>query len=141
VPFTLRVRVAPEDVDELNHVNNLVYLRWVQDAAVAHSDAVGLGLNAYLERKAAFVIRRHEIDYLRPALAGDEVDVQTQVAAVGPATAERRTEIRRASDGAVLARAMTLWAYMDLSNGRPVRIPADINARFPLEPYEEPKKK
>lgn len=137
MPHTVRFRVEPGDVDELQHVNNLVYLRWVQDVAVAHSAAVGLGLQTYLDRGASFVVRRHEIDYLRPALKDDEVDATTQVIAVTPATAERFTTIRRLSDGALLARANTLWAFVDLTNGRPVRIPEDIRARFPLEPLEE----
>ncbi len=134
MPYVLRIPVSPSDIDELAHVGNVVYLRWVQEAAMAHSRAVGLGLDHYLARGAAFVVTRHEIDYLRPALAGDEVEVETRVAAITTATSERRTAIRRARDGELLARAVTRWAYVDLATGRPARIPEDVRARFPVEP-------
>ena len=137
MPYILRLKVAASDLDELKHVNNLVYLRWVQDAAVAHSAAVGLGMDWYLERGEIFVVRRHEIDYLRAAVEGDEVEVLTQVSETGPATAVRRTGIRRARDGEVLARAVTLWAYANLSTGRPVRIPDEVRNRFEIEPVPE----
>lgn len=136
MPFTLRLRVSPQDLDELQHVSNLVYVRWVQDVAVAHSASVGLGMEWYLERGTAFVVRRHEIDYLRSAVLDDDVEVQTQVAALSPVTAERHTEIRRARDGQVLAKAVTTWAFVELATGRPTRIPEEVKSRFPLEPVE-----
>ena len=136
MPYHLRVRVLPADIDELDHANNQVYLRWVQDAALAHSSSLGLGYPEYLARGAAFVVRRHEIDYLRPAVEGDELDVATRVAALGSATSERRTVIRRAGDGALIARAVTRWAFIDLRRGRPTRIPDDIRDRYPLEPID-----
>lgn len=135
VPYNLRLKVDPRDIDELRHVNNLVYLRWVQEAAVAHSAALGMGMPEYLRLGAAFVVRRHEIDYLRPAKVGDEVDVETWVVAFSSVTSERRTTIRRA-DGEVLARAITRWAFIDLASGRPAPIPAEVRQRFPLEPPE-----
>lgn len=136
MPFTIRVRVEAPDLDELEHANNQVYLRWVQEAAVAHSEAVGLGMAEYRRRGAVFVVMRHEIDYLRPALPGDELDVGTRVCAAGPATAERYTTIHRVSGGELLARAMTRWAFVDLRSRRPARIPEDVRALFPIEPAE-----
>jgi len=137
VPFVLRIDVAPSDIDELGHVGNVVYLRWVQDAAIAHWCAVGLERSDYLARKAAFVVTRHEIDYLRPAVPGDAVEVETRVCAVTVVTSMRRTAIRRARDGELLAQAVTRWAYIDLASGRPARIPEDVRARFPVEPGEK----
>lgn len=134
MPFTLRLRVEPADLDELRHVNNLVYVRWVQEAAAAHSAAVGLGLEAYLQSGVAFVVRRHEIDYLRPALGGDEVEVETRVAAATLTTAERHTLIRRGGDGQVLVRALTHWAFITTATGRPTRIPEEVRQRFLIEP-------
>lgn len=138
MPYVLRIAVAPADIDELNHVGNVVYLRWVQEAAMAHSVAVGLGMDEYLARGAAFVVTRHEIDYLRPAVAGDQVEVETRVCAITTATSERRTAVRRARDGELLARAVTRWAYVELASGRPARIPPDVRARFPIDPILEP---
>ena len=134
MPYLLAVTVAPEDIDALDHASNLVYLRWVQDAATAHSAAVGLGLAEYRSAGRVFVVRRHTIDYLRPALLGERLEVETRVTALGAASSERQTEIRRAGDAAVLARAVTGWAYIDLACGRPVRIPDDVRERFMLDP-------
>jgi acyl-CoA thioester hydrolase len=132
MPFLLRVRAAPGDIDGLGHVSNLVYLRWVLDAALAHSTARGLDEAAYKARGQGWVVRRHEIDYLRAALEGDDLIVETRVATVSAASSTRRTRILR--DGEVLARAATDWAYVDYRTGRPVRIPDDVKARFELEP-------
>jgi acyl-CoA thioester hydrolase len=134
VPFILPVTVHEGEIDELDHVNNLVYVKWIQEAAVAHSDALGLGLAAYLARGQAFVVRRHQIDYLRSALVGEAIEVETRVTHLGPATSTRQTEIRRAGTGEHVARAITGWAYIDLARGRPVRIPDDIKQRFPDDP-------
>jgi acyl-CoA thioester hydrolase len=123
LPFSIRLQVAPQELDELQHVSNVVYVRWIQDVAVAHSEAAGLSLAAYKQLGAVFVVRRHEVDYLCPALAGDEVEAETRVVAMSPVTATRKTFIRRVVDGQVLAQAETQWAYVSTSTGRPVRIP------------------
>lgn len=134
MPFSIRLRVAPQDLDELQHVSNVVYVRWLQDVAVAHSESVGLSLEAYRQLGAVFVVRRHEVDYLRPALAGDEVEVETRVVAMSPVTTTRQNFIRRVADGQVLVQAQTQWAYVSTSTGRPVRIPPEVLQRFTLEP-------
>jgi acyl-CoA thioester hydrolase len=134
VPHRLLVEVRPEDIDELGHASNLVYLRWVVEAALAHSTALGLGQSAYLARGEVWVVRSHHIEYLRPALVGERLSVETQVASMAAASSVRRTRILRASDGAELCRASTDWVFLDLGRGRPRRIPEDIRSRFPLEP-------
>jgi acyl-CoA thioester hydrolase len=132
MPFLYAVTVAPADIDHLGHANNLVYLRWVQEAARAHSSACGLTREAYLARGEAFVVRRHEIDYLKPAFAGDRIVVETRVAEMGRASSQRKTRILR--DGELLAAAATDWAYIDLQRGRATRIPEEVKSRFPVEP-------
>jgi len=134
VPYQHLVEVRPGDIDELGHAGNLVYLRWVLEAALAHSTAVGLDQAAYLARREVWVVRSHQIEYLRPALAGERLAVETRVATMGAASSVRRTRIVRASDGAELCRASTDWAFLDLDRGRPRRIPDDIRSRFPIEP-------
>jgi acyl-CoA thioester hydrolase len=134
MPFHHPVAVQAADIDELEHASNLVYLRWVQEAAVAHSASLGLDGAAYRARGQSFVVRRHEIDYLRPALLGEQLLVETRVATMSAASSLRRTRILRAADGAELCRAVTDWAYIDLARARAVRIPADVRGRFPLEP-------
>lgn len=132
----LSVTVTPGDIDEFAHVNNLVYVKWIQDVAIAHSTALGLGYAQYLERRQAFIVRRHEVDYLRPVLVGEAIDVETRITHIGLASSTRQTEIRRAATGELVAQALTGWAYVDLVRGRPLRIPDDIRRCFPLdEPF------
>jgi acyl-CoA thioester hydrolase len=133
MPHVLQLQVLPDDIDELGHASNLVYLRWVLEAAKAHSAAVGLGPEDYLARGQVFVVRRHEIEYFRAAMLGDALDVDTRVTQFLAATSERQTTIRRAADGTVLACARTRWAFVAHATGRPMRIPDDIQALLPAE--------
>lgn len=132
MPFVLPVLVTVADIDNLGHASNLVYLRWVQDAALAHSTALGFPESAYMARGQAWVVRSHRIEYLRPALEGDVLRVETRVANMKVANSERLTQIFR--DAELLCRAETDWVYIDLLRARPVRIPVDVKAIFPLEP-------
>lgn len=123
--FELRRRVERADLDEREHVNNVVYVRWVQDAAAAHWTTLAPP-GAVAE--TAWVALRHEIDYLKPAVLDDEVVIATWVGVAEGLSFERFTEIRRA-DGRVLARARTLWCPVDARTGKPQRVNADIRAR------------
>jgi len=137
MPFTYPLTVQPADIDNLGHVSNLVYLRWVQEAAIAHSTALGFPEAAYLARGEAWVVRRHELEYLRPALPGELLRIETRVATMSAASSVRKTRVLRASDGTVLCKAATDWVYIDLARARPKRVPAEISACFPLEPDED----
>ena len=134
MPYSTRFPVTPDDIDELGHVNHVVYVRWVQDVAIAHSKAVGLGTEFYLARLQAFVVQRIELQYFAPAFVGEELEIETRVVAMRAASSERRTRIRRVSDGALLVTAVATWAYVGRATGRPVRIPDEVRARFVLEP-------
>jgi len=134
MPYSIDLAVQPDDIDELGHASNLAYLRWVIDAARAHSAHVGMSQTAYLARRQAFVVRRHEIDYLRAAGPGELLKAETRVASWGAASSTRRTRILRAADGVVLARCTTDWAYFDLDRQRVIRIPEDVRACYALEP-------
>lgn len=124
------VTAGPGDIDDLEHVSNLVYVRWVQEVAQAHSTAVGWDHPEYRALGAVFVVRRHEIDYVAPVLLGEEVELVTWIAWWKGVSSERRTEVRRLRDGAVVARAVTRWAFIDFATGRPRRIPDEIRAAF-----------
>ncbi|MDD9944989.1 MAG: thioesterase family protein [Myxococcales bacterium] len=127
--------VAPEaDVDELGHISNVAYVRWLQDVATAHSDAVGFPTARYQGLGSIFVVRRHEIDYLRAAFAGDDLELTTHVAWFRGATSERRTRIVRCRDGLELVRAATLWAFVAIDSGRPRRIPPAVSEAFYTTP-------
>jgi acyl-CoA thioester hydrolase len=125
--FEQTLRVEAADLDEQAHVNNVVYVRWVLDVATAHWHAL-----APPEARAelAWVALRHEIDYLRPALLGDELVVRTRVGHAEGLTFERFTEIRRSGDERLLARSRTLWCPVDARTGRPRRVGAEIRALF-----------
>lgn len=116
--FTVPLAVPPDDIDRQGHVNNVAFVRYVQEAAVAHWRAAA---PADLRDAYAWVVRRHEIDYLKPGLPGDELTARTWVGAPAGATWERFTEVVRA-DGTVLATARTVWVPLDAATGRPRRI-------------------
>ncbi len=124
------VVVAAADIDELGHASNLVYLRWVLDIAREHSRAVGYHAGTYREIGGVFVVRRHEIDYLRPALEADELQLETWIESWKGASSLRQTNILRKDDGATLARAVTNWAFVSLESGRPQRMPQALKERF-----------
>ena len=125
--FALDLEVVGGDIDDLGHVGNIVYVRWVLDAAAAHSAALGWDLPTYRRAGGVFVVRRQEVDYLRPAFRGERVRVETWVEAISRVTSVRRTRILRGDDE--LARAATTWAFVGL-DGRPIRIPETIAAAF-----------
>ena len=110
----------------MRHVNNVVYLRWVQEVAIAHWRSIAPD-DALAE--VAWVARRHEIDYERPATLGDELVLATWVGRAEGLSFERFTEIRHA-DGRVAARARTLWVPIDPTTGRPKRVSAEVRGLF-----------
>ncbi|HET7460055.1 MAG TPA: acyl-CoA thioesterase [Longimicrobium sp.] len=127
--------VLPGDVDGAGHVNNVVYLRWVQETAIAHWTATA---PERVQRAIGWVVLRHEIDYLRAALPGDTVRARTWVGREDGVRVERHTEIVRERDGAVLARARTLWCPLSTATGRPLRVTDELRTLFTSEPAAEP---
>lgn len=128
--YEIAFRVVDDDIDDLGHASNISYVRWIQDVAVQHSAAVGLDLTAYQKLGAVFVVVRHEIDYLRPALRGDRLRARTWISSVMAAKCMRSTEISRESDAILLARATTTWGFIEVATGRPRRIPEDVRVAF-----------
>jgi len=134
MPFSAEFRdeilAAPEDIDELGHVSNVVYVRWIQEVAVAHSNAVGWTYDRYRALGAVFVVHKHVVEYSAPAFAGDRIERITWVESFSAATSERRTRIERAGGAKPLVRASTIWALVGTDGGRPRRIPAEISDAF-----------
>jgi len=125
--FELSFTARPEHIDELGHVNNAVWVQWIQQVAVAHWEAV-----AEPKHKDAYfwVVVRHEIDYLRPAHEGDAVTARTWVAdAPEGARFDRFVEFTGA-DGKTSVRAKTQWAIIDKALARPIRVPPEVIAPF-----------
>jgi len=125
--FELTLTAGPEHIDELGHVNNAVWVQWVQQVAVAHWDS----LSAPQHRDAYFwVVVRHEIDYLRAAHEDDRITARTWVGdAPQGARFDRFVEFT-GPDGRLCVRAKTQWAIIDKASGRPIRVPAEVVAPF-----------
>jgi len=122
--------VLPADIDNMQHVNNVAYVRWVQDVAVGHwrSATTEDERNCWL-----WVVIRHEIDYKYPAVLGDEIVAKTWVASARGLKFQRYTEIFRASDGTLLAKALSTWCPLDARTKRPALVSEDIRRRFSIE--------
>ena len=123
--FEMPVSVQPADIDEQDHVNNTVYLRWIQDVAVAHWKSLA---SKEAQEAIGWVVLRHEIDYKVPAGLGDEIVLRTWVGEASRLKFERFTEVRRKSE--VLAKARTIWVPIDWNTGKPTRVSAEVRARF-----------
>ncbi len=125
--FEHRIVAPAGAIDELGHVNNAVWVQWIQQVAVAHWDAV-----APTAHKDAYywVVIRHEIDYLRAAFEGDRIIARTWVGeAPKGAKFDRHMEFL-GNDGRVCVRSRTDWAIIDKAFGRPIRVPAEVVAPF-----------
>lgn len=121
IVFTHTITVTPADIDEMNHVNNVVYLRWVQDAASAHWDACA---TEDLKKKYAWVVLRHEIDYKSPAKLGDLIIAQTWVSSHEGIRSVRHVKLSHGQTGILFAEAVTTWCLLDrLQKGQNGSIP------------------
>ena len=128
-PFEMTISVLVSDIDEQNHVNNTVYLRWVQEVATAHWQAIA---SSEAQGEIGWVVLRHEIDYKAPACLDDEIVLRTWVGKATRLTFERFTEILRRSDGQLLSKARTLWCPINAQTGRPVRVPLEVRDKFSI---------
>jgi acyl-CoA thioester hydrolase len=125
--FEFPIRPVPQDIDELGHVNNAVWVRWIQDVATAHWEAVASAahVSAY-----AWVVVRHEIDYLGNVGPGEEVTARTWISdPPRGARFDRNMEFLNAAGKAVV-RAKTTWAIIDRTTGRILRVPQEVAAPF-----------
>ena len=125
--FEMVFTARPEHIDELGHVNNAIWVQWIQQIAVAHWEAV-----ADPKHKDAYfwVVVRHEIDYLRPAHDGDQVTARTWVSEAAQGARSDRFVEFTGSDGKACVRSKTQWAMIDKAWGRPVRVPSEVVAPF-----------
>ena len=117
--------VQHDDIDEQGHVNNVAYIRWIQDVAVAHWFHATTNEQ---QARFAWVVVRHEIDYKKQAFRNDEITVMTWVGEWTKVTCERFTEISRGDD--LLAKGRTVWCMLDRETAKPARIASELIERF-----------
>ena len=122
-------------VDENGHVNNVVYVQWMQDAAVRHYEAMG-GRQPTLELGATWVVRSHTIEYLSPAHAGERIKILTWVVNIRRVRSLRRYRFVRVKDEQLLVRGETDWVFVDADSGSPRAIPTEVASLFTLLPDE-----
>nr|WP_277872334.1 acyl-CoA thioesterase [Sphingomonas suaedae] len=125
--FTQDITARPDDIDELGHVNNAVWVRWIQDVAVAHWNAVAppAHRDAYI-----WVVTRHEIDYRGNVKAGETVTAETWVPDPPKGARFDRHMRFTDADGRVKVEAVSTWAMLDRASGRLVRVRPEIAAPF-----------
>lgn len=128
-PHVVAVDVADEDIDAYGHVNNAVYLRWLDRAAWSHSAALGLAIGDCTRLRRGMAALRTEIDYVRAALRGDRVEIATWIAETDrKLRVTRRFQLRHAGNGNTLARATTQYVCLNLDTGKAVRMPPEFTA-------------
>jgi acyl-CoA thioester hydrolase len=127
--FEQVITVLPQDIDLFDHVNNVVYLRWVQEVSTSHWNSAATDAQ---KESIGWVVVRHEIDYLNSARLGDEIVARTWVGTAEKNIFERHVEILRVRDQKVIARARSLWCPIDLHSRRITRVGADVYERFSM---------
>lgn len=131
--------VPPSAIDVNGHVNNVQYVQWMQEAAMAHSAALGWPTERYLALGRTWIIRSHTIEYFHSAYAGDSIEVLTWVADFHKIRSLRKYKFFRPADNTVLATAATVFIFCDLATGRPISIPAEVQLAYTvLAPADEP---
>lgn len=123
--------VPPAVVDGNGHVNNVAYVQWMQDVAIAHATSVGCTAETQA-LGATWVARSHQITYLRPAFGGDRLRLSTWVTTLRKARSTRHYKFLRLSDDTVLATGATDWVFVDAITHRPRTIPASVSGCFEL---------
>lgn len=125
--FSIIIKVQPADIDDLDHVNNVIYLRWIQDVAAAHWNKVA---STEMKNNYSWVVLRHEIDYKSAAVLGDEIIAKTWVSSFEGVRSIRNVKLLHVANGKLLAEAKTTWCLLDAQTMRPKRIEGDIVSIF-----------
>ena len=136
-PHVIELEVEARDIDAYDHVNNAVYLTWLDRAAWSHSAALGVPLEKCVALRRGMAALRTEIDFVRAALRGDRVRVATWIAVADRLRVERRFQVLRAADGATLARARTEYVCINLDSGRAVRMPELFARAYVVTPANQ----
>jgi acyl-CoA thioester hydrolase len=129
-PHVLPVDVADAHIDLMQHVNNVHYLQWLENVAWDHSVALGMRPEDYTRLGQGMVVRRHELDYVAPALQGDRVLLATWIVGLDRLSLHRRYQFVRESDGATLFRGATHFVCVEIASGKVRRMPPEFGAVY-----------
>lgn len=130
-PYVYPLQALDEHADELRHVNNAVYVQWMEECAWQHSAQLGLGLETFVELDRSMAVLRHEIDYLHSAFPGDALLMGTWLVKTSSRLKmDRLFQLVRPADGATLLRARTTFVCVELSSGKPKRMPNEFIAGY-----------
>lgn len=124
--------VQPQDIDDLSHVNNAVYLHYIEDCARTHAEVRGLSLAGFREAGTVPMVREHILTYYAQAKLGDTLSVSTEVLELSGPKAVRRSQVKRVGSGdpELLVEARTLWVWINPEMGKPMRVPEAVKASF-----------
>ncbi|PHR55837.1 MAG: thioesterase [Arcobacter sp.] len=128
--FSYKFTVNEDPKNYIRHVNNLSYLQWFIDSAILHSDALGWGMQACKERGLAWVVKTHNIEYIREALQGDELIIHTWIHKIDKTRSTRRYKCLRADNKKLVAKAETVWVLVDYETGKPKAMTKDLSEKF-----------
>ncbi len=129
IPYKIEIQVKSSDIDQLGHVNNVVYVKWTQEIAVAHWYA---SATEEQNETLLWVVRKHEIEYKRPAFIQDIIIARTWVGKTVHRFFERHTDFHLKSNGKLLSKVTTLWAPVDLSTKKRVSVSSDVYEMFSI---------
>ena len=123
IPFTKEIRVKAEDIDELNHVNNVRYIQWIQDISVEHWYSATKDI---LSKHYIWVVASHYIEYKRSAVLNDKLIIETYVKDFDGSISNRVVNIKNSDTDKINVTALTKWCLIDPETRRPLRIPDEI---------------
>ena len=126
------ITIPESAIDENGHVNNVVYVQWMQDIAVEQYASIG-GVEAQ-GANSSWVVREHRVEYLLPAFAGEEIEIKTWIENIRRVRSLRKYEFVRKSDGKLLVRGETDWVFVEVKSGRPIAIPDEVMNTFRADP-------
>ncbi len=137
--FVHNFKVKADAIDENNHVNNVVYIQWMQDVAILHSTFQGWSQKEYFKISAGWVAKSHYIRYRNPAFLNDEIDAYTWISTMSAMVCLRKYKFVRQKDSKVLAQAETEWVFVNINTGRPLKIFDKVKNSFQtVLPDQEP---
>jgi acyl-CoA thioester hydrolase len=134
-PFTIERCVTKEHIDRLGHTNNAVYVRWIEEVSWAHSEAIGIGIEVFQKLKKTMAVRKHSLEYLGSSYLGDIVQISNWITENnGKLRIQRTYQICRVSDGVTLLRGYTDFVCIDLTTGKPCRMPPEFIKNYTVIP-------